>query len=80
VDTLTQLIESSALPMTTTEGCGGDSPTDVPNHSFGHGLIDAPAAVQAGLEWMPVPALPAWALFATGFWALGIAIFRRRRA
>ena len=45
VDSLESIIEASALPLTTSEGCGGDGPADIPNHTFGHGRIDALAAV-----------------------------------
>lgn len=41
VDTVEQLLQESAVPLTTMEGCGGDSSSDVPNHTFGHGRIDA---------------------------------------
>lgn len=37
-------IEQTAVPRTTNDGCGGDGPTDVPNHTYGHGRIDAFAA------------------------------------
>jgi subtilisin family serine protease len=35
------VIESSALALTTTEGCGGDATDAVPNNTYGHGRIDA---------------------------------------
>ncbi|MFQ5434784.1 MAG: S8 family serine peptidase, partial [Anaerolineae bacterium] len=47
VDTIETLIQDTAVPLTTTQGCGGDTPTDVPNHVFGHGRIDALAAYNA---------------------------------
>lgn len=46
VDLLEARITSSAIGQTTNDGCGGDSPTDVPNHTFGWGRIDAPGAVE----------------------------------
>jgi len=44
VDTIERLIERSAVPLTTTEGCGGLANTNVPNNTFGWGRIDALAA------------------------------------
>lgn len=35
------LIAQTAVPKTTSQGCGGDGPTDVPNHVYGYGRIDA---------------------------------------
>jgi serine protease AprX len=46
VDRLEDIIEQSAVKKTTTEGCGGDSATQVPNNTYGWGRIDALAAVQ----------------------------------
>jgi subtilisin family serine protease len=47
VDRLEDIIEQTAVRKTTTEGCGGDSPTQVPNNTYGWGRIDALAAVLA---------------------------------
>jgi uncharacterized repeat protein (TIGR01451 family) len=47
VDELETLIETSALPLYTTDGCGGDTSTSHPNHTYGWGRIDAWAAYQA---------------------------------
>ena len=46
VDELETLIEGSAVPLYTTETCGGDTPTSHPNHTYGWGRIDALAAYQ----------------------------------
>jgi subtilisin family serine protease len=35
------IIESSTLPLTTIDGCGGDAADAVPNNTYGHGRIDA---------------------------------------
>ena len=40
-------IEHTALGHTTTEGCGGDTPTEIPNNTYGWGRIDALAAVES---------------------------------
>ena len=50
INRLEDIIEQTAAPKTTTEGCGLDSPTAVPNNTFGWGRIDALAAV---LEALP---------------------------
>jgi subtilisin family serine protease len=49
VDTLQQLLEETALPLTTSQGCGGDSSSAVPNNVYGYGRIDVLAAVEAAL-------------------------------
>ena len=46
VTILEALITQSALRRTTTEGCGGDTPTTVPNNVYGWGRIDALAAYE----------------------------------
>ncbi|MGI8731933.1 MAG: S8 family serine peptidase [Pyrinomonadaceae bacterium] len=50
INRLEDIIEQTAVPKTTTEGCGLDSPTAIPNNTFGWGRIDALAAV---LEALP---------------------------
>src|ERR687896_227373 len=46
VDQLEDIIEQTAVKKTTTEGCGGDTTTQVPNNTYGWGRVDALAAVQ----------------------------------
>jgi serine protease AprX len=53
VDTIEDLIEQTAVRLTTNQGCGGDGPQTVPNNVFGWGRIDALAAVQAALQVCP---------------------------
>jgi serine protease AprX len=48
VDATEQIVAQTARPRTTTQGCGGDGPNDVPNNVYGWGIVDALAAVQAG--------------------------------
>jgi uncharacterized repeat protein (TIGR01451 family) len=47
VDATEWIIAHTARPRTTTQGCGGDGPSDVPNNVYGWGIVDALAAVQA---------------------------------
>jgi serine protease AprX len=49
VTAIEDLIQRTALPLTTTQGCGGDDSDDVPNNVFGWGRIDAYAAYHAGI-------------------------------
>ncbi len=49
VGRLEDIIEQTAVRKTTTEGCGGDSPTAIPNNTYGWGRIDALAAVLEAL-------------------------------
>jgi uncharacterized repeat protein (TIGR01451 family) len=44
VAAIEDLINQTAVPRTTAQGCGGDGPTDVPNNVYGWGRIDALAA------------------------------------
>jgi hypothetical protein len=56
VTRIEQIIQASATPKTTTEGCGMDTNTHVPNNTYGWGRIDAMNAVQLALaEATPVP-------------------------
>ncbi|HVF34596.1 MAG TPA: S8 family serine peptidase, partial [Candidatus Saccharimonadia bacterium] len=45
VDRIEEIIEATAEKKTTSEACGGDSGTQVPNNTYGAGRIDALAAV-----------------------------------
>jgi hypothetical protein len=55
VDRIEDIIEQSAVRKTTTEGCGGDTTTQVPNNTYGWGRIDALAAVNlARAEAVPL--------------------------
>ncbi|HEV2884564.1 MAG TPA: S8 family serine peptidase [Pyrinomonadaceae bacterium] len=50
VDRIEEIIEQSAAKKTTTEGCGLDTTTQVPNNTYGWGRIDALDAVTLALE------------------------------
>jgi uncharacterized repeat protein (TIGR01451 family) len=47
VDAIEGVIQSSAVPRTTTQTCGGVPGSSIPNNTFGHGRVDAYSAVQA---------------------------------
>lgn len=49
VGAVEELVRQSALPLTTSDGCGADTPASVPNQTYGWGRVDALAAVQAAL-------------------------------
>ena len=51
VDAIENVIEHSALGKTTSQGCGGDSATAVPNNVYGWGRIDALAAYQQAIAY-----------------------------
>jgi serine protease AprX len=53
VDGLETVITASAVPLVTSEGCGGDAIDDVPNNTFGHGRIDALAASELATQAPP---------------------------
>jgi len=46
VDQIENIIEATAHPVMTLDGCGGDGTTSIPNNTYGWGIIDALAAVQ----------------------------------
>jgi uncharacterized repeat protein (TIGR01451 family) len=55
------LLRRTARPLTTTaQTCSGVPGTDVPNNTYGYGLVDALAAVKAATLW-PVVAAPTFA-------------------
>ncbi|MBK8556507.1 MAG: S8 family peptidase [Lewinellaceae bacterium] len=53
VATLKDLIQSTAVELLPSTLCGTDTPTSTPNNTFGHGRIDALAAVTSALS-LPV--------------------------
>ncbi|MCC6723792.1 MAG: S8 family peptidase, partial [Saprospiraceae bacterium] len=55
VDVIEQIIEETAVPKTTDQECGGIPGTQVPNHTYGHGRVDALAAVEAAIALIPPP-------------------------
>ncbi len=54
VDEIEQLITQSATPRTSSQTCGGIPGSVVPNNTYGHGRIDALAAVTELLYGSPV--------------------------
>jgi serine protease AprX len=57
VESIEERLRDTAEPKTTTQGCGGDGPADVPNNVWGWGILDALAAIQgqAGRHRIYVP-------------------------
>jgi serine protease AprX len=53
--TTEQLLKSSATPLKTNEGCGGDTPDSLPNNTYGYGLLNALAAIQQGTPRLFLP-------------------------
>jgi subtilisin family serine protease len=53
VEQIEDIIESTAVPLTSDLGCGSDTNSSVPNNVYGHGRIDALAAVQKALVTQP---------------------------
>ena len=47
VDGVETVIEQSAVPLMTTQGCGGDAGDAIPNNVFGWGRIDAQSAIDS---------------------------------
>jgi hypothetical protein len=56
VDTIEEVIEQTAVPLTSSQGCGGIGPTEVPNNVFGWGRIDALAAFNFALDFRVIAA------------------------
>src|SRR6185503_19086485 len=48
-----QLLRASATRLTTTEGCGGDSASSVPNNTYGAGRVEVSAAYERALSEGP---------------------------
>ena len=55
VDAIEAVIKETAVARYSSEGCGGDSPTSLPNHTYGSGRIDAYAAFLAATTTEPQP-------------------------
>ena len=44
IDELEELLRKTAVPLTTTQACGGVAGSQIPNNQFGWGRIDVKAA------------------------------------
>ncbi len=55
VDQIEKIVEQTAIPYTSTNNCGNVPGTNIPNNTFGHGRIDALAAVQKAIKEISVP-------------------------
>jgi serine protease AprX len=58
VDRIEEIIEQSAVHVTTTQACGDDTSTSIPNNVYGWGRIDALAAVNMALADLGCPVPP----------------------
>ena len=47
IETTLSLLEQTAVPLTSAQGCGGDASDQVPNNVYGYGRVDLLAAYQA---------------------------------
>ena len=54
IDLSTALLQDTALPLATSEACGGTA-SQVPNNTFGNGLLDVLAAVTANTQTNTAP-------------------------
>ncbi len=57
VDIIRDIIEQSAVEKTGGETCGNVSGNEIPNNTYGHGRIDALAAVNAAMELVDIEPL-----------------------
>ena len=48
------ILRETAVPLTSTQNCGGVTGSSIPNNTYGYGLVDAQAAVSASLRGMLV--------------------------
>ncbi|MAT53151.1 MAG: peptidase S8 [Saprospirales bacterium] len=55
-DLIEDILRQTAVPLTTDQECGGIPGTEVPNHTYGYGRVDALAAVEKALELAQVDA------------------------
>jgi serine protease AprX len=51
VEIIENILETTAVPLKTTETCGGLKQDTVPNFTYGYGRIDALAAVKKAQQW-----------------------------
>ncbi len=51
VEAIEGLIQRSAVPLYTTDGCGGDTLSSRPNHTYGWGRVDALRALQSAYQF-----------------------------
>lgn len=61
VDQLETLIADTAVPLTTTQTCGGVPGDQIPNNTYGYGRIDALAAYEAAAPLMQLSFTIYWA-------------------
>lgn len=57
VTTIEDILKQTATPRMSNNDCGGIPSGSVPNNTYGHGIINALAAVQAALQYLDVSLL-----------------------
>jgi len=67
VDIIEDIIETTAIPATSDEECGGVTGDMIPNNTYGFGRIDALAAVEKAMTIFPVNVLEIQEEFVTVF-------------
>lgn len=55
VEKIESILEETAVPITSSQECGGLLPAQIPNYVFGYGRIDVKAAVDRALNELYVP-------------------------
>ncbi|MEY3052571.1 MAG: hypothetical protein RLY31_2356 [Bacteroidota bacterium] len=53
-DLVAAYLTDTAVPVTTTDGCGGNTSTTLPNNTYGHGIVHVQHAVDAALTALPL--------------------------
>ena len=66
VSQIEDILESTATGKTTTENCGSTPGTQIPNNTFGYGIINALAAVNQALTILPLELMSFTGMFENG--------------
>jgi subtilisin family serine protease len=58
VDSVEEIVFHTAEPKAAPDACGEEAPGDVPNNTWGHGIVNALSAVHSALAWPGATATP----------------------